>query len=84
LWETTAVFGMTGWLLCYPTLDAENASKMGRPKDVVELTKSKSKNNRRSFDSFHARRETSLRMTTLWETTAMVRMTTEGGRVACD
>jgi hypothetical protein len=33
------------------------------PSVVVEQTKSNSKNNRRSFDSFRAQRETSLRMT---------------------
>jgi hypothetical protein len=35
---------------------------MGRPRVGVESTKGKSKNNRRSFDSFHALRETSVRM----------------------
>src|ERR1700679_3523781 len=35
----------------------------GAPVVVVEQTKSNSKNNRRSFDSFRAQRETSFRMT---------------------
>ncbi|WP_269431406.1 hypothetical protein [Terracidiphilus gabretensis] len=34
----------------------ETAPWMGQPAVVVELTKGKSKNNRRSFDSFRAER----------------------------
>jgi hypothetical protein len=56
------VFVESGWE-CYPTHSAKNAEWMGHPSVGVERTKGKSKNNRRFFDSFHALRETRLRMT---------------------
>jgi hypothetical protein len=46
-----------------PPMRQKDVAWMGHLRVGVERTKGKSKNNRRSFDSFHALRETSLRMT---------------------
>jgi hypothetical protein len=55
---------MAGWRIAIP---GSNFRDPEQPTTVMELTKRKSKNNRRSFDSFHAKRETFLRMTILRE-----------------